>query len=353
MFDDFRLEWLCHRTCEMLNISRTIFHEMLERNNGFNEDLIETFLNMNTDLHERAYALIFHCEDSVRQTWQIVEMLDEDEEFDDFDEDNEQQIILTVNEPIDPETEYPFDFVFNHARLSTGDTIDSLYEDWKTIQQLLVINQHDHKRYHFTLNTTQQARLYCEYHHYHDLNRKTFVYYIRTDREQYLLQSSTYEEMNVIMNDNLIYGIISDEQPLIALGDSLVLVYGDLLSRRSKNGMDEVVSFDRFHRQIESTLRQIQGELNLIVPEEYLVFHGDESEDEYIENLEYLVYTWERTLQKEMNEELNRRMIKGRPLDELEFWHERSIRISSMLEQMKKGLSKFLKKNFNLISLSA
>ena len=343
MLDDFRLEWLCRRTCEMLNIDRGIFLDMLERNNGFNEDLIDTFLNINTDLHERLYALIFHCEDSIREVWQIAEMIDE-EELEEFDEENEQQIVLIVNEPIDPETEYPLDFVFNHARLSTGDTIDSLYEDWRNIEHLLVINQHDHKRYHFTLNTTQQARLHCEYQHYHDLTRKTFVYYIRMDSDQYLLQSSTYEEMSGIMNENLIYGIVPDEQPLISLGDSLRLVYKDILPQISKSKVDEVlqydqlrVNFDRFDRQIESTLRQMQGELNLIVPKEYLVFHGDESEDEYIENLEYLVYNWESILQKEMNEELNRRMIKRRPLDELEFWHERSIRISSILEQMKKG----------------
>ncbi len=82
MLDDFRLEWLCRRTCEMLNIDRSIFIDMLERNSGFNEDLIDKFLNMNTDLHERCYALIFHREDSIRKVWQIIEIIDE-EEFDD------------------------------------------------------------------------------------------------------------------------------------------------------------------------------------------------------------------------------------------------------------------------------
>jgi hypothetical protein len=82
MLDDFRIEWLCRRTCEMLNIDRSIFIDMLERNNGFNEDLIDKFLNMNTGLHERSYALIFHREDSIREVWQLIETIDDDE----FDE---------------------------------------------------------------------------------------------------------------------------------------------------------------------------------------------------------------------------------------------------------------------------
>jgi len=81
MLDDFRIEWICRRTCEMFNIDRSIFVDMLERNNGFNEDLIDKFLNMNTALHERSYALIFHREDSTREIWQLIENIDE-EEFD-------------------------------------------------------------------------------------------------------------------------------------------------------------------------------------------------------------------------------------------------------------------------------
>ncbi len=97
------------------------------------------------------------------------------------------------------------------------------------------------------------------------------------------------------------------------------------------------LNLNHFRLQIESILRQMQGEFHLIVPNEYLIFNGEESEDEYIENLEYLIYHWESILQKEMNNELNKRIFNSSPLDELEFWHERSIRISSILEQMKKG----------------
>lgn len=82
MLDDFRIEWICYRTCELLNIDRSIFIDMLERNNGFNENLIDQFLNMNTTLHERSYALIFHREDSKREIWQLIESIDTDE----FDE---------------------------------------------------------------------------------------------------------------------------------------------------------------------------------------------------------------------------------------------------------------------------
>ncbi|CAF4463381.1 unnamed protein product, partial [Rotaria sp. Silwood2] len=52
---------------------------MLERNNDFNEDLIDKFLLMNTAVHERSYGLIFHQEDSKRHVWQMIETVNEEE----------------------------------------------------------------------------------------------------------------------------------------------------------------------------------------------------------------------------------------------------------------------------------
>jgi hypothetical protein len=215
----------------------------------------------------------------------------------------------------------------------------------KNIQHLLVLNQYDNKRYHFQLKSIDETRLYCEYHHYHNITRKIFIYFIRIDIQQYLIQSSTYDEMNLIMNDNIIYGIIPDEQPLVSLLEILSLVYKDLLpSINNQKIFDETSQYDQlrlslnhFCLQIESTIRQMQGEFNLIIPEKYLIFNGNETEEEYIENLEYLVYNWETILHKEMNNELNKKVLNSSPLDELEFWRERSIRITSILEQMKKG----------------
>ncbi|CAF4189294.1 unnamed protein product, partial [Rotaria sp. Silwood2] len=352
MLDDFRLEWLCRRTCQMLNVDRSIFIDMLERNNGFNEDLIDKFLSMNTALHERSYALIFHRDDSKRDVWQMIETIDE-EELDDFvDDENDQQLILNVNEPINTETEYSTDYVINHARLLSGDTIDLSYEYLKNIQRLLVINQYDNKNYHFELKSFHQIHLYCEYYHYYNLIKKTFAYFIRTDIKQYLIQSSTFDEMNLIMNENIIYGIIPEEQPLVSLVDSLSFIYNHILptinEQSSKNGLispsieesfqrDQLhLSLNRFRLHIKSTLRQMQGEFNLIIPNKNFLINGDETDEEYIENLEYLIYNWEKILHEEMNNELNKRVLNSSPLGELEFWHERSIRITSILEQMKK-----------------
>ncbi|CAF1502654.1 unnamed protein product [Adineta steineri] len=354
MLDDFRIEWICRRTCQMLNVDRSIFVDMLERNNGFNEDLIDKFLNMNTALHERSYALLFHREDSTRKVWQMIDSIDEEEDFDEFDNDdddeNDQQFILTINEPIDAETEYPIDYVFNNARLSTGDIIDSMYENVRNIQRLLVINQYDNKHYYFQLRSFHEARLYCEYQHYHNLTKKIFIYFIRTDINQYLIQSSTYDEMNLLMNENLIYGIIPEEQPLESLSEILSLIYKNLLPPINDQSLklssfiveetserDQLrLSLNRFHLQIQSTLRQMQGEFHLMISNKNLFINGEETEEEYIENLEYLVYDWEAILHEEMNNELNKRILNTNPLDELEFWHERSIRITSILEQMKK-----------------
>lgn len=136
-------------------------------------------------------------------------------------------------------------YVINNARLSSGDIID---ETIQTIQRLLVINEYDNKHYYFELKSFHEARLYCEYQHYHNIGRKTFIYFIRTDINQYLIQSSTYDEMNLIMNENIIYGIVPDEQPLVSLVEILSLVYNNLLppvndqSLKSKN----VVVYFRF-----------------------------------------------------------------------------------------------------------
>ncbi|UJR10037.1 hypothetical protein I4U23_014260 [Adineta vaga] len=334
MLDDFRIEWLCRRTCQMLNIGRSTFIDMLERNND-------------------PYALIFYREDSTREVWQMVETIDEDD-FDEFgvdDEDeNDQQLILTVNEIIDAETEYPMDYVFNNARSSTGDVNDIMYENLRNIQRLLVINQHDHKHYYFALKSFHEACLYCEYEQYHTILsiKKPFIYFIRIDSKQNLLQLSTFDEMNSIMNENIIDGIIPEEQSLQSLIDILSLVYNHLLPPITDESLqnssieniaerDQLrLSLNRFCLQIQSTLRQIQGEFTLIIPTKNLFLNGEETEEEYIESLEYLLYDWEAILHEEMNSELNKRAIESTPLAEIEFWHERSIRITSILEQMKR-----------------
>ena len=81
----------------------------------------------------------------------------------------------------------------------------------------------------------------------------------------------------------------------------------------------------------------MQGEFHLTIPNKNLLLNNEENDEEYIENLEYLVYDWETILHEEMNNELNKRVVDASPLAELEFWHERSIRITSILEQMSKG----------------
>ncbi|CAF2542972.1 unnamed protein product [Rotaria sp. Silwood2] len=50
------------------------------------------------------------------------------------------------------------------------------------------------------------------------------------------------------------------------------------------------LSLNRFRLHIKSTLRQIKGEFNLIIPNKNFLINGDEIDEEYIENLEFLVY---------------------------------------------------------------
>lgn len=123
------------------------------------------------------------------------------------------------------------DYVFNNARSSTNDANDLLYENLRSLQRLLVVNQYDNKHYHFALKSYHEARLYCEYQHYHNIIsvKKSFVYFIRIDSQHSLLQSSTFNEMDAIMNETIIEGTVSEQHPLESLVDILSLVYNHLL----------------------------------------------------------------------------------------------------------------------------
>ncbi|CAF1057845.1 unnamed protein product [Didymodactylos carnosus] len=386
---------MCRLTCHMLGCDRITFVDMLERNNGEIKDIIDTFLNT-FEGHERSYALVFHREDSTNEVWRLVGIVDE-EEFDDIDDDeNDRQLILNVNETIDENTIYKVGYVFEHARLSSGDSIQNTFQIIQQARRLLAINQFDGKKYRFERRLFDEAQLYCEYRQYsQQLYSKPFIYFIRTDTEKRLQQPSTLEETDIIMSENLIYGIIPNKYPLFSLVDILSSVFENLLqlndhkitgetlltdsssNLRSKissttqlpikafdiksssslqqeimYGFDDYIinetncryapkmALHRFHLQLQSTLRQMQGEFQLHVPiqllNKNLITSGDETEEEYIENLEYLIYDWETILHQELNNELSKKVTNSSPLAELEFWKERSIRMTSLLEQMKK-----------------
>jgi hypothetical protein len=68
--------------------------------------------------------------------------------------------------------------------------------------------------------------------------------------DQYLIQSSNYDEMNVIMNENIIYGIVPDEQPLESLLEILSSIYNNLLPTVSTKSKKIKNSFFCYYRNI-------------------------------------------------------------------------------------------------------
>ena len=196
-----------------------------------------------------------------------------------------------------------------------------------------MINEHDQKTYRFELRSVQQTELYCEYENYERVREKSFVYFIRTDRDSSLNQMSTMDDIDSRMKQIFLYGFIPVEQPLIYLKSILPFFQRPNLSKNIDESDRYLIDFHRFSSQIDSIIRQVQGEFRLIVP----MTNDDNDEEFVVEHYESILSDWEKLLHEQMNNELHRRANDSSPLGELEFWHERSIRISSILEEMNRS----------------
>ena len=70
--------------------------------------------------------------------------------------------------------------------------------------------------------------------------KKCFLYSIRMDIKQYLMKTSPFDEMNVIMNGNALFGMISNEQSSLSLIDILSCVHTIILHHQFIILCDEV-----------------------------------------------------------------------------------------------------------------
>jgi dynein heavy chain len=93
----------------------------------------------------------------------------------------------------------------------------------------------------------------------------------------------------------------------------------------------------KFINHIDLTIRQIEGEVRLKMPEVELPedLNGIENNELLILTLETAVYEWETQIAEGL-EALNRRVPKGDgPLAEIDYWKERNISLSGIFEQTK------------------
>jgi dynein heavy chain len=103
-----------------------------------------------------------------------------------------------------------------------------------------------------------------------------------------------------------------------------------------------LITMQKFINHIDLTIRQIEGEVRLKMPDIELPsdLTGIEKDELLINTLETSVYDWEAQIADAV-ESLNRRTPKGEgPLAEIDYWKERNIGLSGIFEQTKQEKAK-------------
>ena len=103
-----------------------------------------------------------------------------------------------------------------------------------------------------------------------------------------------------------------------------------------------LITMQKFINHIDLTIRQIEGEVRLKMPEIELpeTMEGIEKDEALINRLESVVYEWESQI-NEAIEAQNRRVPKDEgPLAEIDYWKERNISLSGIFEQTKQDKAK-------------
>lgn len=103
-----------------------------------------------------------------------------------------------------------------------------------------------------------------------------------------------------------------------------------------------LITMQKFINHIDLTIRQIEGEVRLKMPDIELPVDlvDAETDDLLINTLESAVYDWETQIGDAL-EVLNRRVPKGDgPLAEIDYWKERNISLSGIFEQTKQEKAK-------------
>jgi dynein heavy chain, axonemal len=103
-----------------------------------------------------------------------------------------------------------------------------------------------------------------------------------------------------------------------------------------------LLTMQKFINHIDLTIRQIEGEVKLKIPDIELPIDPKEIEknETLLNTLEQVVYEWEAQI-AEAIEAQNRRVPKDDgPLAEIDYWKERNINLSGIYEQTKQEKAK-------------
>jgi dynein heavy chain len=103
-----------------------------------------------------------------------------------------------------------------------------------------------------------------------------------------------------------------------------------------------LITMQKFINHIDLTIRQIEGEVKLQIPDVVLPDDASalEKNEALLSILEAAVYNWEAQIAESI-EVQNRKVPKGDgPLAEIDYWRERNISLSGIFEQTKQEKAK-------------
>jgi dynein heavy chain, axonemal len=103
-----------------------------------------------------------------------------------------------------------------------------------------------------------------------------------------------------------------------------------------------LITMQKFINHIDLTIRQIEGEVRLKMPDFDLPSDLKEAEkDETLLNtLEQVVYEWESQIAEALEAQNRRQPKDDGPLAEIDYWKERNISLSGIFEQTKQDKAK-------------
>ncbi|KAM5191717.1 dynein axonemal heavy chain 10 [Mantella aurantiaca] len=386
--DDPRLEWIRDRVyCSFGLTDPACFEELLNRNNGQQEEKLLRFLNESTD-EEGASALFFFKR--IREEEVEVEIAVEPEELlkvngapheeesnhDDTEEhNNPSEETNSSEQPNDKNDVTPIgDSIAPHAEADDGKT------DMDTVS---VLNHevHEEELAPIPLTKTILQKVYRTVLHVsfncvsEEFADSSALFFLR-DTQETIPEPSDMQEANDVMPRFLEYGMLNGH-PLLMLKQVISKVFMPLLAYNQHKNKDVTLQGDheqsmplqnsnekdttslekpsgefisvqlirdeflmnmqKFLNHIQQTIQQLEGEIKLEMPVVNLDVEPNilATDQAAIEKLELCVMNWQTQMSAALEELLQKKPEGKGPLAEIDFWRERNSTLSALSEQLK------------------
>ena len=103
-----------------------------------------------------------------------------------------------------------------------------------------------------------------------------------------------------------------------------------------------LITMQKFVNHIDLTIRQIEGEVRLKMPDFEIPtdLKEIEKDEPFINTLEQVVYDWEAQIAEALEAQNRRTPKDDGPLAEIDYWKERNISLSGIFEQTKQEKAK-------------